>query len=38
MVLRALGEGLDASLKLPVAVAMAGTLTAIGWRLSQKRA
>jgi len=38
VVLRALGEGLDASLKLPVAIAMAGTLTAIGWRLSQKRA
>ncbi len=37
MVLRALGEGLDASLKLPVAIAMAGILTAIGWRLSEKR-
>jgi YjbE family integral membrane protein len=38
VVLRTLGEGLDAHLKLPVAVAMAGALTAIGWRLSQKRA
>ncbi|HEX9409967.1 MAG TPA: TerC family protein, partial [Methylomirabilota bacterium] len=38
VVLRALGQGLDAGLKLPVAIAMAGTLTAIGWRLSQKRA
>ncbi|HYR38623.1 MAG TPA: YjbE family putative metal transport protein, partial [Methylomirabilota bacterium] len=38
MVLRALGEGLDASLKLPVAIAMAGILTATGWRLSEKRA
>jgi YjbE family integral membrane protein len=38
VVLRALGQGVDTSLKLPVAVAMAGTLTAIGWRLSQKRA
>jgi YjbE family integral membrane protein len=37
-VLRALGQGLGAGLKLPVAVAMAGTLTAIGWRLAQKRA
>jgi predicted tellurium resistance membrane protein TerC len=37
LVLRALGEGLDANLKLPVAIAMASALTAIGWRLSQKR-
>ena len=37
LVLRALGEGLDANLKLPVAIAMASVLTAIGWRLSQKR-
>jgi YjbE family integral membrane protein len=38
VMLQALGPHLDASLKLPVAIAMAGTLTAIGWRLSQKRA
>ncbi|HEV8530085.1 MAG TPA: TerC family protein [Methylomirabilota bacterium] len=38
VVLRALGEGLDAKLKVPVAIAMAGTLTAIGWRLSRKKA
>ena len=38
VVVRALGQGLDASLKLPVAIAMAVTLTAIGWRLSRKRA
>jgi YjbE family integral membrane protein len=37
LVLRALGEVVDANLKLPVAIAMAGALTAIGWRLSQKR-
>jgi len=38
VVVHALGQGLNARLRVPVAVALAVVLTTIGWRLSQKRA